>query len=259
VPYYARFSVVMQVSGEQLAVELSCPTQAPVIHCPWWFLEWRERSLEAEVFETLRAWTLGVLVYPGLLFGLLFALIGEWAFGVVWPLMTPRHARYHQRYGHFLQPLNDLLKLAGRRSPARWQHEDQGTTAFSQALTWGCVIAPVLALALLPFPANPVSRGVGYTGDLLTIVALLAVQPLLRAFLRLREGDLAAWRGAQDIGRLLTGLVPTLAVATALVGISGSRSLLVSSLSAAPESWQQSVVRFLAGAVLLVALPWWLA
>jgi hypothetical protein len=190
-----------------------------------------------------------------LLFGLLVALVGEWLLaGITWPLFSSRRGRYPARHGHFLQPLYDLLKLAGRRRSANWPGQSPPFPRPSDYISLGCVLAPTLALALLPFPGSPL----GSTVDLLTLLALLAAQPLLRAYLRLEGGGLAAWRGAQDLGRLLTGLLPVLLVVAALAGASGSRSLLVSELVLAPETWQQSVVRLLAGAALLVTLPWWL-
>jgi hypothetical protein len=86
---------------------------------------------------------------------------------------------------------------------------------------------------------------------------LLAVQPIARAVLRLQSGELRSLRGAQDVGKLLTGLVPMLVAVAALVEVSGNRSLQLASLTAAPETAAQTLVRFVAGAGLLLALPWW--
>jgi len=65
-------------------------------------------------------------------------------------------------------------------------------------------------------------------------------------------------RGGRDIGRVLTGLLPILASVAALVEVPGSGSLRLVGLTAAPETAVQTLVRLLAGAALLVALPWWL-
>jgi hypothetical protein len=85
------------------------------------------------------------------------------------------------------------------------------------------------------------------------------VQPVSWAVLRLREGGPAALRGAQDLGRLLTGLLPLLLLVAALVEVSGTGSLRLSSLLIAPETPQQTLVRLLAGVGLLLVLPWWTA
>jgi hypothetical protein len=72
-----------------------------------------------------------------------------------------------------------------------------------------------------------------------------------------RQGGTAALKGAQHLGRLLTGLLPALVVIAALVEVLGNRSLGLAELGAAPETAAQTLVRLLAGGVLLIALPWW--
>jgi hypothetical protein len=120
------------------------------------------------------------------------------------------------------------------------------------------MLGPLLALALLPVPGNPITSGPNSVSpDIVTVLALLSVQPLAVASLRLREGGLAVLKGAQELGRLLTGLLPSLLVVAALVEVLGNRSLRLAELGAAPETAAQTLVRLLAGGVLLVALPWW--
>jgi hypothetical protein len=92
---------------------------------------------------------------------------------------------------------------------------------------------------------------------------LLAVYPLCRSALLISGGvssgdGEAALRGARDLGRLVVGLFPALLAVSALVEVSGARTLQVAGISAAPESAAQFLVRVLSGAALLVALPWWL-
>jgi hypothetical protein len=58
------------------------------------------------------------------------------------------------------------------------------------------------------------------------------------------------------MGRLLAGLLPTLLVIAALVQVSGTGTIRVADLTAAPLTPQQTLVRLLAGIALLVALPW---
>ncbi len=206
----------------------------------------------------MQGWALALLLYPGLLFGIALALAGDWLLGVVRPLLARRLYRSHTRQRHFLQPLYGFLKLARRQASVAWERPASGvmTRPLCSALAIACVLAPVLALTLLPFPGNPTDGQTGSMADLILVLALLTVQPLVRAVLRLQGGGLVALRGAQDLGRLLTALLPVLAVVAALVEVSGSRSLQIAALSAAPETASQALVRLLAGLVLLAALPW---
>ncbi|MDQ5824475.1 MAG: hypothetical protein M3441_09755 [Chloroflexota bacterium] len=205
-----------------------------------------------EVLTTLQQWSLALLLYPGLLFGLLFALFGEWLVSVIRPFLRRQRIRLAAPRYSFLQPAYDILKLAGR---------DSGTTPASgstSALGLLAMLGPLLALVLMPLPGNPLTGGSQVlTTDIVTVLALICVQPLASAAARLRQGGLAALKGAQELGRLLTGLLPALLVVAALVEVLGNRSLRLSELGAAPESAAQTLVRLLAGGVLLISLPWW--
>jgi hypothetical protein len=119
-------------------------------------------------------------------------------------------------------------------------------------------IAPVLALTLMPVRGNPVVEVLGVHGSLFVVLAFLAVYPLVSAAARARGDDRSAIAGAQTVGALLTGLLPTLLLVTALVQVAGSGTLNMDDLLAAPRTPEQTFVRLLAGAALLVALPWWL-
>jgi hypothetical protein len=218
-------------------------------------------ALQQGVMETIQVWLLAVLLYPGLLFGVLVALAGEWLYGALRSLLAPRLSRSQVRPAHLLQPARDFLKLAGRRSPAPLLSSGSPPASaplFEGIASFASTLAPVLALALMPLPGSPLAGDGFQAGDLFVVVALLAVQPVLRALTRLRSGGLEQLRGVQDLGRLFTGLVPALLAMSALVEVSGSQSLRLTYLTAAPETPQQTVVRLLAGAALLVALPWWL-
>ncbi len=215
------------------------------------------------------AWAaLAVLVYPGLLFGAAMAMAGEWTLTALRPLLRRRLSRPQSGPRPFFQPVYDFLKLAGRQSSRNYifsmlpySGADQvgETRPIHRWPALLCAIAPVLALVLLPFPASPLIRETGPMGDLFIVLALLAVQPISRALLRLNtEGLSASARGAQDIGRLTTGLFPALVAVAALVQVAGSRSLLIEGLTAAPETAWQAAVRLLSGIALLLVLPWWL-
>jgi hypothetical protein len=216
--------------------------------------------VQADVWQTIQAWLLTLLLYPGALFAVLVVLVGEWLASTLRPLFSPRLFRGQARLYSLLQPLYTFLKLLGRQGAVRWQRPDDSPTASSHPgetlLAVVGAIAPLLALALLPIRGSRIGRELGEVGDLLTLLLLLAVQPVTRAVLRLREGGLEALMGARDLGRLLAGLLPTLLVVAALVQVSGTGTTALSGLTAAPLTPQQTLVRLLAGVALLVALPW---
>jgi hypothetical protein len=210
--------------------------------------------LEPASLQAIQAWIITFLLYPGLLLGVALALCGEWLLAAIRPLLVARLYRSQAHPHHFMQPAYDFLKLAGRSSSVIW-HWGSDSTRTPYALAVVGMVAPVAALSLLPLPGNPIMAQLGVTGDLFTVFALLTVQPLLRAFVRIRtEGQ----PGALDLGRFFTGLVPVLAVVAALIEVSHSHSLGVLAFTAAPETGAQTLVRLLAATVLLLALPWWL-
>ena len=222
--------------------------------------------MQTDVLTNLTAWAIALLVYPGLLFAIALALAGEWLGGVLRPLFSSRLYRARPRLGGFLDPFMVLFKLLGRKEAVRWQGpgaETQGGAfapphpAESALLLMGA-IAPLLALTLMPVTGNPVTEVLGVSGDLFVVLALLAVYPLTWAAAQGRGGGLSALIGAQSVGALLTGLIPTLLLLMALTQVAGATNLNMDSLLAAPQTPQQTFVRLLAGVALLVALPWWL-
>jgi hypothetical protein len=222
--------------------------------------------------DTALEWSmvaLAVLVYPGLLFGAAIAMTGEWALTAVRPLLTRRIFRLPPHPRNLFQPVYDFLKLAGRQSARNYiftmlPYSGADVVGVVRPVNrWPallCAVAPILVLALLPFPGNPIAPEAGSTGDLFVVLALLTVQPVCRALLRLNAEDISdSARGAQDIGRLTTGLFPALVAVAALVEVAGgNHSLLVANLTAAPETAAQATVRLLSGPALLLTLPWWL-
>lgn len=209
-----------------------------------------------------------VLVFPGLLFGAGMAMAGEWVFAALRPLLTRRMYRFQGGLRPFFQPLYDFLKLAGRQSSRNYiftmlpySGADQVGEA-SPVHRWPallCAVAPIMTLALLPFPGSLIAGQTGSIADLFMVLSLLAVQPVCRALLRLNtEGLSVSARGAQDLGRLSTGLFPVLVAVAALVEMGGERSLLIGDITSAPQTATEAVVRLLSGFALLLALPWWL-
>lgn len=216
--------------------------------------------MQAGVVENIQAWALALLVYPGVLFGVLLALLSEWLYPLIRQLMV-RGPRAQSRQRPIIYPLSTFLKLAGRRYNAGWPTSTESPmpdrSTVESVLGIACAVAPLLALVVVPLPANPL-LAIGQAGDILLAVSLLSIQPLASALLGLRAGGQASLRGAQDLGRLLTGLLPALIAVAALVEVSGAGSLRITALSSAPETGAQTLVRILSGAVLLLALPWWL-
>ncbi len=222
--------------------------------------------MQMDAWQTTGAWALTVLLYPGVVFATLVALLGDWLAGLVRPLFSPRLYRSQTRLYSPLQPLYTFLKLLGRQGAVRWQRPGDSPTAPSHpgetVLSVIGAIAPLLALAILPAAGSPIGSQIGAVGDLLILLLLLAVQPVSSALLRLREErstapEPDATSGERRLGRLLAGLLPTLLLAAALVEVSGTNTLTLSGLTAAPLTAQQTLVRLLAGVALLLALPWW--
>jgi hypothetical protein len=217
--------------------------------------------LQEEIWQTIGAWALTALVYPGLMFAIVVVLAGESIAGAVQPLLSPRPYRRRVRLSGPLQPLYVFFKLLGRRSAVRWQRPGDEPAASSHpgetVIAVIGAIAPLLALALLPAGAGLYGGVPGAPGDVLVVLLLLAVQPVSSALLRLREGGLEAMSGARHLGRLLAGLLPALLLVAALVQVSGANTLSLADLTAAPLTAQQTLVRLLAGVTLLVVLPWW--
>jgi hypothetical protein len=223
--------------------------------------------MQSDFLTNISAWALALLVYPGFLFALALAMLGRWLVGVVRPLFTPRLYRGRPRISGFLDPLLTLLKLLARKGAVRWQAPGSTSNADTSlhapapaesALVLVGAIAPLLALALMPVSGNPVAEALGVRGDLFLVLALLAVYPLASAAALSRGGGFSTLAGAQTVGALLTGFIPTLLLVTALVQVAGATNLNMDGLLAAPQTPQQTFVRLLCGVALLVVLPWWL-
>lgn len=216
--------------------------------------------MRSDTWQIVQAWAIAALVYPGLVFGIVLSLLGEWIYSAIRPSLIPRLYRVASRPKPLLAPLRSFLKLLGRvpsANPGFSGDTDRPPAGVSAIPHLLLVIAPVLALALLPFPGNPIYSEVGAAGDLLLVTVLLALGPVSLAVLRSVSGGLDALKGGRVIGRLATGLFPALISLAALIQVQGSTTTQLSLLNAAPETGIQFLVRLLAGAALLIALPWW--
>lgn len=216
--------------------------------------------MQSEIFGDIQAWLIAVLVYPGLLFGVVVGLGVEWLMSLVRPRLSATAFRVPTRPPHPMQPLASFMKLAGRRDPSGLVPLGEEKRApHSEAIayfTLAAAAAPLLALALTPLGGNP-AVGTGWAGDLIFVILLLVAQPLARALSRLFGDAVSALEGARGVGRLVTGLIPALVAVAALVEASGSGSISLVRLGAAPETGGQFLVRLLAGAALLASLVWW--
>jgi hypothetical protein len=217
--------------------------------------------MQLDFLTNLAAWGFALLVYPGLLSAALLALVGHWLAGLVAPLFMPKLYRQRTRIGTFFGPILLISKMLGRKNAARWQADspaEPSSLAAENLLVLAGVIAPLIALALMPLTGNPVTEQLGVSSNLFVILALLAVYPLVSVAVQARSGGLSGMAAAQTVGSLLTGLLPTLLIVAALIQVAGSHTLFMTSLLEAPVTPQQTFVRILAGVALLVALPWWL-
>src|SRR5258708_6577969 len=64
----------------------SCPAHGYCDTLPVLIAMGGATGLQADVLQTLQAWALTVLLYPGVAFVVLVVLVGEWAVGTVRPL-----------------------------------------------------------------------------------------------------------------------------------------------------------------------------
>jgi len=222
--------------------------------------------MQLDFLTNLATWGFALLVYPGLLFAALLALLGRWLAGLVAPLFMPKLYRQRTRIGAFTGPVLLISKMLGRKNAARWQADspagaeaaEPSSLVAENLLVLAGVIAPLIGLALMPLTGNPVTEQLGVSSNLFLILALLAVYPLVSVAVQARSGGLSGMAAAQTVGSLLTGLLPTLLIVAALIQVAGSHTLFMTSLLEAPVTPQQTFVRILAGVALLVALPWWL-
>ncbi len=149
------------------------------------------------------SFALAVLIYPGLLVAVVAGVL------LVWVRTTARGAISGEKAATFTEL---------RES---WQGETivpDGVSDFALTLSSGmAILAPALALVLLPIPGNPLVTLIGLQGDLVAEGALLLGMPLARLFVGWLTPTpltrVAADRGA----RLLVGAALSLTLALAAV------------------------------------------
>lgn len=119
------------------------------------------------------AFVLAVLVYPGAFVGVLAA------WGLTWARQSARSTLESRSVAN---PLHNVAELRGDL--------ERETVAPSAVYSWvltltsgAAILFPLVALVLLPVPANPLVSAIGLTGDLAAEGALLLGLPLVRLLL----------------------------------------------------------------------------
>ncbi len=207
-------------------------------------------------------WVAGVLLYPGLVFLGAFCLLADWLYRALKPYIAPRLFRGHAgRLASLLQPLYDALKAGGQngsRTLIQTSAVELNSGNYARVAALLGLVATLLAVVLLPVPGSFTGGVLGSGADLFTVLALLAVTPVLSNWVAILPGGAGALRASRALGGLLLALLPLLLCIAALVEVSGRHTLAIRSLLSAPESAAQTFVRLLAAGVLLVCLPWWI-
>ena len=187
-----------------------------------------------------------IFLYPGGLFALsagwfLFSL-GEQLSARWRGLPVPR----------FMQPAHDFFKLLRKTTSLPAGTETGGV----RLLLLLAVIAPLLALVLLPVPGNSAAGIVETSGDLLAVLVLLLLPALAPLFLgnllASPYGRTAAQRATRRAGLLIALLLlSTLAVAAQR----GALSLGILTFPQAHPSPASVILDMLAGLLFLLCLP----
>jgi NADH:ubiquinone oxidoreductase subunit H len=162
--------------------------------------------------NALLALIISLLVYPGILFAAVAALIFGW---------VRSFARASTQGWSGLQPSLSLREVLRRMRQG--STVTQGVFApLVQVLPVLAVLCPVLVLVFIPLPANRGATNGDYTADVVALVALLLGVPLLRIVLGWATPSpytrLAATRSARQLLGLLVPLGLAVAVAAEASG-----------------------------------------
>lgn len=186
---------------------------------------------------------IAVLVYPGVLVAALVAVALGWA------RQTVRVALSGGERTGPVETLRDLRDDFNREATAAGVLPAALTLASAAA-----IVAPLLALILLPVPGNPLAQTLGLTGDLVLEAALLLGLPMARLFVGWAIPSpytrLAADRGA----RLLAGAVLPLALAVT-VAAEQLGTLGLAGAPAVPANTVAVVARVFAALAMVLVLP----
>ena len=186
---------------------------------------------------------LAVLVYPGVV----VALIAAWALS--WARGSARAATASSGAVH---PLQDALEIRGALGRDSIAPEGAHPWALTLGST-GAIVGPLLALALLPVPGNPLARSIGLVGDLTAEGALLLALPAARLFVGWAVPSPFTRLAADRSARLLAGAVAPMALALSAT----AEQFATLGLSATPAKTTTIALatRILAAAAFCFTLP----
>ena len=197
--------------------------------------------------NSVTAFVIAVLIYPGVLVAMLAALMLGWARDAARGVL----AGTGERTG----TSGPLATLAEWRTLLRGEAVAPGVR---EGLLTGAagiaVLAPLLALILLPVPGNPLVSTIGLAGDLAAEAALLLLAPVMRLIVGWAIPS-PATRGAADQGaRLLAGAILPLALAVTVVGYQLGTLGLAGTPKVAPNGVGVAA-RVLAAVAFAIVLP----
>jgi len=187
-----------------------------------------------------------VLLYPG---GL-FALLAGWFLLSVGEALAAR--KLGVRGAAFRQPVYDFFKLLNKTTslPARTE------TAGVRLIPLVVVMAPLLALILLPLPGNLAADSPTTSGDLLAVLFLLFLPSLAPIFLGnllpSPYGRVAAQRAIRRAGVLIALLLLSM---LAIAAQRGSLSLSLLTIQQSHPSPASVILDALAGLLFCLCLP----
>lgn len=195
--------------------------------------------------NSVTAFVIAVLIYPGALVAVLAALVLGWA----------------------REATRGVLAGAGERASGplatlvEWRTLLQGEAvapAVREALLTGAsgvaVLAPLLALVLLPVPGNPLVSTIGLTGDLAAEAALLLLAPIMRLVVGWAIPSPATRAAADHGARLLAGAILPLALTVTVAGYQLGTLGLAGTPKAAPNGIGVAA-RVLAAVAFAIVLP----
>lgn len=189
------------------------------------------------------AFIVAVLIYPGALVAVLAALVLGWAREIAYGALAKVRADGP------LATLGEWTTLFRSETVAPGVHD--------ALLTWSAVIAvlaPLVALVLLPVPGNPLVSTIGMTGDLAAEAALLLLVPMMRLCVGWAIPSPAVRAAADQGGRLLAGAILPMALVVTVVAYQLGTLGLAGTPHAAPNG-VAIAARVLAAVAFAVVLP----
>lgn len=189
------------------------------------------------------AFVVAVLIYPGALVAVVAALVLGWARGLA------RGAVAGERASGPLAVLSEWRNTLNADAVAPGVREVLLTGVAAIA-----VLAPLLALVLLPAPGNPLVATIGLTGDLAAEAVLLLVMPVMRLAIGWAVPSAATRRAADASARLLAGAVLPMALAVSVIAYQLDTLGLAGTPKTAPNGFGVAA-RVLAAIAFAVVLP----